>query len=89
MLFVHQFVTMFHKSLFAEFKKDKLQLNNILPGHSSTWQLSSRRDTPSHSLPPCLADTFSVLLLILVPPPHDLEQSSITHSFHLQWTIGL
>ena len=58
----------------------------MLPGHSWTLQLSSIDAGPGHSSPPCCAPCFSVLVFVLIPPPHSLSHSPITQSFHSQWT---
>ena len=58
----------------------------MLPGHSWTLQLSSSDAGPGHSSPPCCAPTFSVLVFVLIPPPHSLSHSPITQSSHSQWT---
>merc|ERR1712110_857888 len=59
-------------------------LHSQSTGHSWTLQLSSTDAGPGHSSPPCSAETFSVLVFDLIPPPHSLSHSPITQSFHSQ-----
>ena len=52
-------------------------------------QLSSTLAAPEHFSPPCLALTFSVRVLVFIPPPHVLEHNPFCHSSHSQSTTGV
>ena len=40
-----------------------------------------------HTTSPFAAKGFDVLVFVLAPPPHGTEQSPITQSSHVQWSI--
>ena len=61
----------------------------ILPGHLGMLQLSVTFEEPEHSSPPFAASTFLVLMLVRIPPPHDVEQVPFCHSCHSQSTLHL
>ena len=61
--------------------------NYTLPGHSSMLQVSCIVVSPSQA-PPFASSTFFVLIRVLLPIAHVLEQSLICHWFHSQSMVA-
>ena len=61
-----------------------IAFNVLLPAHASDLQVSVFVAEPLHGAPPFAAGVASVLVLVLVPPPHVAEH--VDHSAYLPHT---
>ena len=64
-----------------------ISLNILPPGHAALLQASASVLEPLHSAPPFAAGSSSVLVRVLVPSPHVVEQADHSpYSPHTQST---
>ena len=77
-----------YRFIFQAKRELRGNLKNLsLPGQLWTLHICWTELSPLHGSPPWAREIFTVLVLVLRPPSHDLLHAPITQSFHTQCTI--